>query len=233
VAIGSIPDIGGSRWRLALALGLAAAVGAAGAIAVDRLLLDDDDPSVGAGDVTLTPDDVGANWSLDATVALGGDDDVGLLDGCALTGGTAGDDPGSFNALSDGSGDAITNEVRVAASASNAAEVFDAATSIEATECFRAALESRAVSQFAPAAPITAAIEPLETTPWADQAAAYRVRVDVAGAPVQWVDVHILRNGPAVAVVQLLDQGERMSAELPVHAVRAVLDGMVANFGRP
>ena len=143
------------------------------------------------------PDALGSGWSLDATVDLGGPDDVGLLSGCALTGGLAGDDPGTFTALSDGSGDAITSEVRVGASAAHAAEVFDAATSIDALECVRSAVESQAVSQLAPSTP-AAVIEPLQTTPWAEQAMAYRVQVDVDGLPAQHTDVHIIRSGPAI-----------------------------------
>ena len=63
---------------------LAAVVGAAVAIAVDRLLFDDGDgdaATAATGDVALTPDALGSGWSLDATVDLGGPDDVGLLSG--------------------------------------------------------------------------------------------------------------------------------------------------------
>ena len=136
---------------------------------------------------------------------------------------------GTFTALSDGSGDAITSEV-VGASAAHAAEVFDAATSIDALECVRSAVESQAVSQLAPSTP-AAVIEPLQTTPWAEQAMAYRVQVDVDGLPAQHTDVHIIRSGPAIAVVQVFDQGEAMSDDVPVDAVHVVLDGMVATFG--
>ena len=218
-------------WRGPLSLVLAAAVGAAAAIAVEHLVFDDDGGDTAAGEIALTPDDLGPAWSLDATVELGGEEDVGLLNGCALTGGLAGNDPGVLNALSDGTGDAITNEVRVAASDSQAAAVFEAATSIEATECIRAAVESQAASQLAPATPV-AVVEPLETTPWAAQSRAYRVRVDVAGATVQRTDVHVIRDGPGIAVVQVLDQAEPMAAELPVTAVRAVLESMVSVFGQ-
>jgi hypothetical protein len=222
---------GGRDWRRPLSLVLAAAVGAAAAIAVDRFVLDDGDAATAdAGDVALTPDDLGGVWSLDTTVDLGGPDDVGLLSGCALTGGLAGDDPGSFTSLSDGSGDAITNEIRVTPSAAHAAEVFDAASSIEAVECVRSSVESQAVSQLAPGIP-AAVIEPLQTTPWAEQAMAYRVQVNVAGLPVQHTDVHIVRSGPAIAVVQIFDQGEAMSDDVAVEAVNAVLDGMVSTFG--
>jgi hypothetical protein len=219
-------------WPGPLWLVLAVAVGAAGAIAVERLVFDDGDAdTAAAGEIALTPDDLGPAWSLDATVELGGEEDVGLLNGCALTGGEAAGDPGVFNALSDGTGDAITNEVRVAASDSHAAAVFDAATSIEAIECVRAAVESQAASLLAPATPV-AVVEPLETTPWAAQSLAYRLRVDVAGATVQRTDVHIIRDGPAIAVVQVLDQADTMAAELPAQAVRAVLEGMVSVFGQ-
>lgn len=209
---------------------LAAAVGVAVGIAVDRLVLDDDDAGSAAGEIALTPDDLGRGWTLDATVELGGEDDVGLLNGCALTGGLEADEPGVFNALSDGTGDAITNEVRVAPSSSQAAAVFEAATSIEATECVRAAVESQAASQLAPATPV-AVLEPLATTPWAAQARAYRIRVDVAGATVQRTEVHVIRDGPAIGVVQVLDQGEAMAPDLPAQAVAAVLDGMVDELG--
>ena len=218
-------------WRGWLSLVLAAALGAVAAIAVDRLVFDDAGADTAAGEIALTPDDLGPAWSLDATVELGGEEDVGLLNGCALTGGLAGDDPGVFNALSDGTGDAITNEVRVAASDSHAAAVFEAATSIEATECVRAAVESQAASLLAPTTPV-AVVEPLETTPWAAQSRAYRLRVDVAGVTVQRTDVHVIRDGPAIAVVQVLDQSDPMAAELPAHAVRAVLEGMVSVFGQ-
>ena len=75
-------------------------------------------------------------------------------------------------------------------------------------------------------------VEPLETTPWAAQSLAYRLRVDVAGATVQRTDVHVIRDGPAIAVVQVLDQADAMAAELPAQAVRAVLEGMVSVFGQ-
>jgi hypothetical protein len=217
-----------------VSLVVAAAVGAGAAIAVDRLVLDDGDEgdaaTADAGDVALTPDDLGPGWTLDTTVDLGGPDDVGLLSGCALTGGAAGNDPGSFTSLSDGSGDAITSEVRVASSGAHAAEVFDAATSIDGIECVRSAVESQAVAQVAPGVPV-AVIEPLPATPWAEQAMAYRVQVNVGGLPVQRTDVHIVRNGDAIAVVQLFDQGEAMSDDVAVGAVHAVLDGMVSTFG--
>ena len=218
-------------WRGLLPLVLAAAVGAAAVIAVDRFVFDDGGGSSAAGEIALTPDDLGQAWTLDATVELGGEEDAGLLNGCALTGGLAGNDPGVLNALSDGTGDAITNEVRVAASDSQAAAVFEAATSIEATECVRAAVQAQATSQLAPATPV-AVVEPLETTPWAAQSRAYRVRVDVAGATVQRTDVHVIRDGPGIAVVQVLDQADTMAAEVPAHAVRAVLDGMVGVLGQ-
>jgi len=221
-----------SRWRSTLLLAAAAAAGAVAAIAVDRVVFDDGDPSAGAGDVTLTPDDLGAGWALDATLTLGGDGDAGMLNGCALALGVPADVQGAFTSLSDSSGDIITSEVRVTSSASEAAELFEGATALETTECIRAGLEADAIGRYAPATPVAAFVEPLETTPWAEQSRAYRIRVDVTGQPLEWLDVHVLRGDRAIAVVQVLDQAERIASEVPVNAVRAVLDGLTATFDR-
>jgi hypothetical protein len=221
-----------SGWRTSVSLLAAAAVGAAVAIAVDRLVVQPDaeaEARAQANEVVLTGSDVGTDWVTDASTDLdAGAEDLGLLGGCANRDAVAvPKGQGSFTALSNQAADVVTSEVRLFDSSVDAGMLFDAAVSPAAVECVRQRLEVETLEQYGPGVVVSAVIDPISAAPGVQQSLGYRVRIDVNGVPAERVDVYLLRQERAVAALQLFDPGEPLPLDTVLRSIATMTQGLV------